>query len=63
MSNTDTANKEKELLCTKDIMKRLNMGRNAATEIMNKLNPVQIGKRKYVSRAVLEYWIKTSKTI
>jgi hypothetical protein len=44
-------------------MKRLSMGRNAATDVMNKLNPVQIGKRKYVSKEVLEYWIKTSKII
>lgn len=52
---------EKELLCTKDIMLRLRLGRNAAREVMEKLNPIQIGKRLYVPSQVLEEWIKTAK--
>ncbi|PZT54359.1 hypothetical protein [Paenibacillus silvae] len=58
--NVKTPN-EKELLCTKDIMVRLKLGRNAAREVMGKLNPIQIGKRSYVPRRVLEEWIKTAK--
>ncbi len=52
---------EKELLCTKDIMLRLKLGRNAAREVMEKLNPIQIGKRLYVPSEVFENWIKTAK--
>jgi len=52
---------EKELLCTKDIMLRLKLGRNAAREVMGKLNPIEIGKRSYVPSQVLEEWIKTAK--
>jgi hypothetical protein len=48
---------EKELLCVKDIMKRMKVGRNAATEIMHMLNPIKIGKRYYVPSQVLENWI------
>lgn len=52
---------EKELLCTKDIMKRLKLGRNAASEVMHMLNPIKLGKRFYVPSQVLEEWVKTAK--
>jgi hypothetical protein len=58
--NTTTV--EKELLCVKDIMKRLGVGRNVATEIMHDLKPKQIGKRFYIPSQVLEKWIKTFST-
>jgi Mn-dependent DtxR family transcriptional regulator len=58
--NTTTA--EKELLCIKDIMKRLNVGRNSATEIMHKLNPEKIGKRYYIPRQTLENWVTSFAT-
>ncbi|WP_339823403.1 hypothetical protein NST45_18365 [Paenibacillus sp. FSL R7-0163] len=53
---------EKELLCVKDIMKRLNVGRNSATEIMHKLNPEKIGKRYYIPKQTLENWVTSFAT-
>jgi hypothetical protein len=53
---------EKELLCVKDIMKRLNIGRNSATEIMHKLSPEKIGKRYYIPAQTLEKWIRSFET-
>lgn len=42
-------------------MVRLKLGRNAASEVLHKLNPIQIGKRFYVPSEVLAVWIKTGR--
>jgi Mn-dependent DtxR family transcriptional regulator len=60
--NMNVSTLEKELLCIKDIMKRLNIGRPAATEIMHKLSPERIGKRYYIPKQTLENWITSFTT-